>query len=119
MTTTTTSTSRSSSPQSIHTNYAEELQEFIAGLLLQPDHEPVASELEGASVHKKSSWLRTICYTAVVLQSIYGDDAIRLWQPSTGQYLVHGIGDNQTVRYEAVLRWVLSMLLAELPDNKI
>ena len=50
MTTTTTSTSRSSSPQSIHTNYAEELQEFIAGLLLQPDHEPVASELEGVSI---------------------------------------------------------------------
>ncbi|KAF7343414.1 hypothetical protein MVEN_01773900 [Mycena venus] len=57
----------------------ENVQQFIAGLLQHPDREPVASEIE-------------------VLQSIYGDEAIQLWVPSTNQHY-----DPSITRYEAVL----------------
>ncbi|RXW25735.1 hypothetical protein EST38_g26 [Candolleomyces aberdarensis] len=73
------------SPSSDHdddSKYVEELQQFVLQLLENPDKEPVASEIE-------------------VLQSIYGDTAIRLFHPGEG----HGGGklDPDTIRYQANL----------------
>ncbi|CAA7258501.1 unnamed protein product [Cyclocybe aegerita] len=69
--------SRSSSPT---TDYAAELQNLLAELSQNPERESVASELE-------------------VLQSIYGDGAIRIWHPSS-----NGKSKNDAnVRYEVVM----------------
>jgi len=62
----------------------EELRHFIEELLLQPHRESVGSELE-------------------VLQSIYGENAIRLWHPSTQPGVTREEG-NHAIRYEVVLR---------------
>ncbi|EDR12227.1 uncharacterized protein LACBIDRAFT_311401 [Laccaria bicolor S238N-H82] len=64
-------------------DHVKELQEFVIHLSEQPGRESVASEIE-------------------VLQSIYGDTAIRLWQPPTR---IEQSRNNQeaVVRYEVVL----------------
>ncbi|KAJ6588336.1 imprinted and ancient [Mycena capillaripes] len=77
----------------------QDVKQFIADLLQQPDREPLASEIE-------------------VLQSIYGDEAIQLWVPSTNQH-----HDPNTTRYVAVLSLpsphedVSIRVLVSLPDN--
>ncbi|TFK72047.1 UPF0029-domain-containing protein [Pluteus cervinus] len=63
---------------------AEEFQAFIAELSSQSDKEQVLSELE-------------------VLKSIYGDEAIRVWHPSTPNHGGNEPRDLGTVRYEAHL----------------
>ncbi|EGN92047.1 hypothetical protein SERLA73DRAFT_191694 [Serpula lacrymans var. lacrymans S7.3] len=68
---------------------AQELDEFIANLMLQPEREQVASELG-------------------VLQSIYGDSAIKVWHPTPGSSPAPDtqIGDkdgSDTIRYVAAL----------------
>ncbi|KAK7042458.1 ribosomal protein S5 domain 2-type protein [Favolaschia claudopus] len=77
----------------------ETIQQFIAQLQEKPEREAVASEIE-------------------VLQSIYGDDAIQLWVPSSNQQY-----DLSTTRYEAVLSLpsphedVSIRVLVSLPDT--
>ncbi|KAH9947199.1 ribosomal protein S5 domain 2-type protein [Amylocystis lapponica] len=69
----------------------DSLESLIADLSLDPDREPVASE-------------------AGVLQSIYGDDALRLWRPSspreherTHTDYEPRSGESGTIRYEVTL----------------
>ncbi|KAF8956715.1 ribosomal protein S5 domain 2-type protein [Flammula alnicola] len=77
---------RSLSPSSIdEADYLLELQNFLAELSQNPDREPVASEIE-------------------VLQSIYGDNAIRLWHPSTSNGKKSPNSTDHTIRYEVLLR---------------
>ncbi|KAF5387600.1 hypothetical protein D9615_000735 [Tricholomella constricta] len=75
----------SSSSSSTHASNPEELAAFIEKLSQNPEREAVASELE-------------------VLQSIYGDDALRLWHPPKSQsgngHIEHA---NDAIRYEAEL----------------
>ncbi|KAF8806222.1 ribosomal protein S5 domain 2-like protein [Phlegmacium glaucopus] len=71
---------RSSSPISIDgRDYTLELQKFIENLSQIPEKEPVVSEIE-------------------VLQSIYGDDAVRLWHSKDRTSVSDG-----TIRYEVLL----------------
>jgi hypothetical protein len=44
------SVSRPHSSDSDERNYTQELEDFVAQLMLEPDLEPVASELAGAEV---------------------------------------------------------------------
>jgi hypothetical protein len=44
------SVSRTPSPDSDGRKYTQELEEFVAQLMLDPDLEPIASELAGAEV---------------------------------------------------------------------
>ncbi|KAJ3518461.1 hypothetical protein NMY22_g13663 [Coprinellus aureogranulatus] len=73
---------RSPSPTSDDAKNAEEFQEFLAKLQEDPEREPVSSEIE-------------------VLQSIYGEDALRLFKTTEG----NGFGklDPETVRYQVTL----------------
>lgn len=80
--------------------YAEELREFVLKLSENPDKEPVASEIEGTAGSTCLKSLLTFFSTAV-LQSIYGDTAIRLFRPSEGNGKKP---DPDTIRYEATLR---------------
>ncbi|THH16921.1 hypothetical protein EW146_g3794 [Bondarzewia mesenterica] len=82
------SASRNSSPQSESLDSSQAIDDFIAELLLDPNREPVASELG-------------------VLQSIYGDDAIRPWHPSHDRDDVDRSVDGRSsdkIRYEVNLR---------------
>ncbi|KAF8897923.1 imprinted and ancient [Infundibulicybe gibba] len=65
------------------TDHIEELQQLIDNLLLQPEHEQVASEIQ-------------------VLQSIYGDDAVRTWHPPANDSRRRS-EDVATIRYEVSL----------------
>ncbi|RDB19981.1 Protein IMPACT-B [Hypsizygus marmoreus] len=70
-------------------NHGDEVAAFIADLGQNPEREAVASELE-------------------VLQSIYGDSAIRLWHPPESQpretrHHGNNIEDAENIRYEAEL----------------
>ncbi|TFK43859.1 hypothetical protein BDQ12DRAFT_702818 [Crucibulum laeve] len=79
---------RSPSPSSTDgKDYSQELQDFVADLAQLPERESVASEIE-------------------VLQSIYGDDAVRIWHPpakETNHRPHNGNNDDETVRYEVLL----------------
>ncbi|KAF9006715.1 imprinted and ancient [Cyathus striatus] len=69
----------SSSATSDDRNYSQEIQQFVAELAQNPDREQVASEIE-------------------VLQSIYGEDAVRLWDGNGNGHLEAG-----TIRYQVIL----------------
>ncbi|PPQ68621.1 hypothetical protein CVT25_005531 [Psilocybe cyanescens] len=80
---------RSPSPSTAdadNTDYALELQDFLAELSQDPEREAVASEIQ-------------------VLQSIYGDDAIRLWRPplKNGKRSASTSRRDGTIRYEVLL----------------
>ncbi|KAF9555363.1 UPF0029-domain-containing protein [Agrocybe pediades] len=63
----------------------QELEEFLAELSQDLDREAVASEIQ-------------------VLQSIYGDDVVRLWHPPSSQgRRSPNTKDDKTIRYEIVL----------------
>ncbi|KAH7931168.1 ribosomal protein S5 domain 2-like protein [Leucogyrophana mollusca] len=95
-----------------HRRYGQELEDFVAELMLQPEHEQVASELS-------------------VLQSIYGDSAIRVWHPSPGNspkpvtdhVILEGDGNHsETIRYEVALNLpshedVAIRILVSLPPS--
>ncbi|KAH9482275.1 Protein IMPACT [Psilocybe cubensis] len=68
-----------------NTDKSAELQDFLAALLEDPEREAVASEIQ-------------------VLQSIYGDDAIRLWRPplKDGKRSASTSRRDGTIRYEVV-----------------
>lgn len=106
-------TPRSPSPSSSSSShkYVEELQDFIADLSLQPSRDQVASEIEGMCyMHGLLAGVTVeelILLHLSVLRSIYGDEAIRLWKPSTKDGHTNHHGDNKdsgTIRYEAILR---------------
>ncbi|KAG2013204.1 imprinted and ancient [Coprinopsis cinerea AmutBmut pab1-1] len=93
--------SRSSSPSR---DYAQEVQDLVARLAQDPEKEGVASEVE-------------------VLQSIYGDDAIRLYRPN-GNGNGHGRPlDPDAIRYEVALSFpsphedVSIKILVSLPPS--
>ncbi|KAL0950180.1 hypothetical protein HGRIS_010173 [Hohenbuehelia grisea] len=76
----------SRSPTPPDRDYVQELQDLLAELTLQPDTEPAASEI-------------------AVLQSIYGDEAVRLWRPTQelqADSTRHG-APKHAVRYEVKL----------------
>ncbi|KDR84138.1 hypothetical protein GALMADRAFT_236812 [Galerina marginata CBS 339.88] len=76
---------RSSSPPGDNDeDHAIELQNFLAELSQDPEREAVASEI-------------------LVLQSIYGDDAIRLWHPPSTNGKAYGGRKDSTTRYEVAL----------------
>ncbi|KAF9476983.1 UPF0029-domain-containing protein [Pholiota conissans] len=76
---------RSLSPSSIDaTDYPLELQTFLAQLAEIPEREAVASEIE-------------------VLQSIYGDESVRLWHPSPTSGKKSPTRTDGTIRYEVLL----------------
>ncbi|KJA29640.1 hypothetical protein HYPSUDRAFT_1061332 [Hypholoma sublateritium FD-334 SS-4] len=76
---------RSSSPSSADdTDYPLELQNFLAELSQNPEREAVASEIE-------------------VLQSIYGDEAVRLYHSPTPNGKKSPTRVDEPVRYEVVL----------------
>ncbi|KAF8914368.1 hypothetical protein CPB84DRAFT_1811694 [Gymnopilus junonius] len=86
-------------------DYALELQEFLNRLLEDPDREPVASEIQ-------------------VLQSIYGDDAVRLWhQPATNEQTSSARRKDNSIRYEVIISLpsphedVSLKILVSLPDT--
>lgn len=81
-------------------DHTEELSSLLAELAEQPDREPIASELE-------------------VLQSIYGEDAIRLWYPSTKDPS-HRAPRNGTQSPEMrTIRYVTSLTLPSHEDVSI
>lgn len=93
---------RSPSPTSDDAKNAEEFQELLSKLQEDPEKEPVSSEIEGASfpavlVRQSDQFLGIL-----VLQSIYGEDALRLFKPSEG----NGFGklDAEVIRYQVTLR---------------
>ena len=95
---------RSSSPSSDDkTDYALELHNLLAALSQSAERESVASEIEGTC---SSYWivLSTKIQFHLVLQSIYGDDAIRLWRPSVSNGKKSPNRNDGTIRYEVVLK---------------
>lgn len=90
---------RSSSPTSDDAKNAEEFQEFLSKLQEDPEKEPVYSEIEGVR-YPAVSVAKSDCIS--VLQSIYGDSALRLFKPSEG----NGVGklDSEAIRYQVTLR---------------
>ncbi|TEB30016.1 imprinted and ancient [Coprinellus micaceus] len=93
---------RSRSPTNDDTKNAEEFQDFLSKLQEDPEKEPVSSEIE-------------------VLQSIYGDEALRLFKPTEG----NGFGklDHVTTRYQVTLSFppphedVSVKILVSLPST--
>lgn len=74
-----------SPPSDTDKDYVQELQEFVAELYRRPECEAVASEIE-------------------VLQSIYGEDAVRVWYPTSGSNgNGNGSSDPRTIRYSLTL----------------
>ncbi|KAF6761959.1 ribosomal protein S5 domain 2-type protein [Ephemerocybe angulata] len=94
---------RTPSPPPVDDNkYVEELQELLSKLSEDPEKEQVASEIE-------------------VLQSIYGESAIRLYQSSEGNG--EGNKDPDTIRYQVTLSFppphedVAIKILVSLPPT--
>ncbi|PPQ69253.1 hypothetical protein CVT26_003665 [Gymnopilus dilepis] len=73
-----------SPPPLSNEDYAQELQDFLTELLENTDQEAVASEIQ-------------------VLQSIYGDDAIRLWHPPSTNGNSSARRKDGTIRYEVIM----------------
>ncbi|KAJ3576253.1 hypothetical protein NP233_g569 [Leucocoprinus birnbaumii] len=77
----------SSPPSDTEIDSSEELRKFVVSLYQKPEREAVASEIE-------------------VLQSIYGDDVVRVWHPASngdGNGNGNGSSDPRTVRYTLTL----------------
>lgn len=98
----------SSPPSSSKLNDSfEELASVIADLLARPDRESVASELQGMLTLTPQTRIILLSLIYTVLQSIYGDDAIRLWHPPVNEPKKPNYGDSLDegiLRYEAELR---------------
>jgi len=75
-----------------------ELKEFLAKLSDDPERDQVKSEIEGMACN---NLLIPILTRHIVLQSIYGEDAIRVWNPPEG--LRNGSVLDEKIRYEVEL----------------
>lgn len=104
----------SSPPSSSKLNDSfEALASVIAGLSARPDRESVASELQGMLTLTAKTTITLLSLTYSVLQSIYGDDAIRLWHPPVNEHKKSNYGDGPDegiLRYEAELRCAILVI---------
>ncbi|KXN89499.1 Protein IMPACT [Leucoagaricus sp. SymC.cos] len=82
-----------SPPSDTDRDYVQELQDFIAGLYQRPECEAIASELE-------------------VLQSIYGEEAIRMWHLTSN-------GSGSDSREPGALRYTLKLNLPSYDSVKV
>ncbi|KAF5364153.1 hypothetical protein D9756_000318 [Leucocoprinus leucothites] len=97
-----------SPPSDTDKDYVQELQEFVAELYRRPECEAVASEIEGESAARKTRYLKdttlNLSTYSTVLQSIYGEDAVRVWYPTSGSNgNGNGSSDPRTIRYSLTL----------------
>ena len=80
-------------------DYASELQKFLSELSQVPEREQVVSEIEGTLA---TAYFQAFL-TRIVLQSIYGEQAVRVWHPTSKVNDVNHSKIEDTIRYEVLL----------------